>query len=1264
MPRYSSYQGTSANTRTADALNPDSFRIDERTTTDLLNEIRRIAANLRYYNASNQPDGDWADFFLSDESFLLADILAYNLHESEDRRLSLISSFDSFADPEQRLTVWSEFFEMLWSMLVRIDTWYQRASGFNRQRESTPLENELSGAIDSVLRPVLNKLLSIYDKVSQSGFRLAPIPDTDSLSAIWKPGAEPEEVLFENEESQDALLTQSLKQFMLLYRIITRAIHGLQARAPGLFHHSLEHNDAHAPHIGLLLAFLDQFKLVQEDMNGLTERHLQFYFQDLLGQRPARMTPDLVHLIVRLSEKSKDVVLPAGLIASAGQDAEGKNLLFEVRDTVRMSQVKIGALYTLFVSREPLIDYFTRYRLVSGLYCDTPLVGLPSETSEAGWATLGEEQIFRSEGERSMQDASIGFALSSSALLMGSGVRDVALTFRVQPASLEQLTFLVTDIANHRKLRPDEVFQEVFATAFDLFLTTEDGWHPVDRYEVSLAEEMNNTAFSITFSLGQAEPAIVRYTPTTHGYDLQATQPVLKAHLRQGGHFFGYSFIEPLVLEDIHIKVSVSNVGNLRMFNRFGPLDLNGPVQFLGPMPEKGSYFLLGHEELFCKQLSGLEIGWEYQPFPGDTRDLGAYFSAYGQGVTTDSYRLEMTARTDYQFSPTSRKKRQETPLFDISKDGLLVRERTLRDIDLKRLGIHPDYQLKAGQLDNYSRDSRTGFLRFELVDPIMGFGFEAFPGVFSAAVTANAAQGSLLKGETPKVPLPNNPFAPTIDAVTVNYQAEDILVFEESRLLENAPESGSEFYLYHPFGVSRTMTGGKSHSRKIIPTFPDEGYLFLGLSDIGPGQEVNLLFDLVPGGAWEMGVIPTLEWKALVGSEWKPLSAAHVLSDETRGLMETGILRIKLPSGIKTNAGAMPGGLLWLCAAVTNKASMISRTRDIHTNALVAAFKPAESQMHAPLHLPPGRIRDFASPVQGVINVSQPLESYGGRMGENRNAYYNRVSERLRHKNRALTRWDIERLLLQKFDWLAQAKCVGPWGSGSLVEHGSAVVVALPRLSAQTARFEPNLNRAEISILKEYLAELSNPFSEITVRNPTYEYLRIKCKVNLKGDHHGILLEQLQEDLRRFISPWLFSGAVNASLGGTIQVTELLGCIQSLSYVNYVTGFSVVHLQTDQDGRVVIRDSADPDNPYDTIRGGTPWSVFLLHTHNDLSVITDYAWQEPAMTALSDLRIGEDLVIAGEGSAEGEESGEETKQKNKGTDDKEHSPLQITIQF
>jgi hypothetical protein len=48
----------------------------------------------------------------------------------------------------------------------------------------------------------------------------------------------------------------------------------------------------------------------------------------------------------------------------------------------------------------------------------------------------------------------------------------------------------------------------------------------------------------------------------------------------------------------------------------------------------------------------------------------------------------------------------------------------------------------------------------------------------------------------------------------------------------------------------------------------------------------------------------------------------------------------------------------------------------------------------------------------------------------------------------------------------------------------------------------------------------------------------------------------------------------------------------------------------------------------------------------------------------LSDLRIGEDLVIAGEGSAEGEESGEETKQKNKGTDDKEHSPLQITIQF
>ena len=45
---------------------------------------------------------------------------------------------------------------------------------------------------------------------------------------------------------------------------------------------SLEDYPSHQPHMTLFLTFLKLFSIVQEQMNGITERMLDFYYRDVL----------------------------------------------------------------------------------------------------------------------------------------------------------------------------------------------------------------------------------------------------------------------------------------------------------------------------------------------------------------------------------------------------------------------------------------------------------------------------------------------------------------------------------------------------------------------------------------------------------------------------------------------------------------------------------------------------------------------------------------------------------------------------------------------------------------------------------------------------------------------------------------------------------------------------------------------------------------------------------------------------------------------
>jgi YD repeat-containing protein len=57
--------------------------------------------------------------------------------------------------------------------------------------------------------------------------------------------------------------------------------------------------------------------------------------------------------------------------------------------------------------------------------------------------------------------------------------------------------------------------------------------------------------------------------------------------------------------------------------------------------------------------------------------------------------------------------------------------------------------------------------------------------------------------------------------------------------------------------------------------------------------------------------------------------------------------------------------------------------------------------------------------------SVVLPYDSFGGRVAEDDSTFYTRVSERLRHKDRAITLFDYERLVLEEFPEIYKVRCL-----------------------------------------------------------------------------------------------------------------------------------------------------------------------------------------------------------------------------------------------
>jgi hypothetical protein len=275
---------------------------------------------------------------------------------------------------------------------------------------------------------------------------------------------------------------------------------------------------------------------------------------------------------------------------------------------------------------------------------------------------------------------------------------------------------------------------------------------------------------------------------------------------------------------------------------------------------------------------------------------------------------------------------------------------------------------------------------------------------------------------------------------------------------------------------------------------------------------------------------------------------------------------------------------------------------------------------------------------IDGVYQAGQP---FAGRSGESSEELTIRLAERLRHKNRALTAWDYERLILERFPELAKVKCLAHMTSTSSAPRpGHILIVVVPRFASAVAGACEKLmvSSQELLTIKQYIQGLSTQFAKIEVRNPVYEQVQVRCTVKFVGGYKtGFYFNRLNQAISKFICPWQEAG-YKARFGWCIRQKDVESHIRGLDYVEYVTDFSMLHITRDSEGRYSLADTARGQHSAKVeIRPKYPWSLAVPARQHYIEATTSARPIEPQVTGIDELEIGNTFIIGNSGYAKSE---------------------------
>lgn len=1180
--------GTSQAQRLLDALSPSYIAVDERKLDDLMLFALNYAKSLRFFDTSNstEDDRDWTIFIQRDVTTIISEISKKDLQPFRDNFNSLLTTLEAAPTEAKLAALWKPCLDLL----LLLDGWYANCDERFEPRKSFRLY------FDSVFLPGYLKLLA-YDLGAETALSDGVPLGVSSLSLIsdWSadiPAAVPKITnIFIGDTEADQIRSASL-YVKNIFEQFYNSLLSIIAKAPTYLQQSIEAFPYHKAHTGLYIAFLEIFAYLQDSMNQLTRRHLEFYFEEVLQMDKHAAEPDQVHAIFELAKNvSSYYELEEGTALNAGKDSKKAPILFDTEDTIVINKAQATQFKNVFIETDkPKTHTYT------ALYASPQANSSDGEGGDLDetlpqWNAFGEAQAGLETP--TMPLAEIGFAFASPQLVLNEGKRTIILsvsfktTGNAATSGLEALTHL-HNIASH----------------FSVSVTGVKKWLDLEKVKVRIAPPVGDVyTMTVKGVLESGSLPTGAYNSDAHSatLDIPASWPVLYVRLKHEAIKVAGKTYESLLynaLKDVTItKTTIqTRVNGLRtLFIQGGPtnFDPSKPFEAFGTAPVSGATFLIGSEEAFYKKLDSVSLSLEW----GDISDadFSSYYNDYQTvgAITSKPQNEDFTARLDYLDQGKWHKAvvANNTPPIDLTYSNLTdnsVTTTTTLDapvdsIDLnlfeadatnsikislsrKDAGLfQDDRNAELDPLDTYSTTTQRGYIRLVL-------GSQDFLHNKYAEALMRSALTTATSNDDPK-PLFSiqPPYTPKVKSISLDYHSTQEL------------DSTDELFIVHPFGYQQadSITGSA-----LIPRFEifeedenrnaeQEAMFFIGLENAEPGLSVSMLMQVVEDSGNPDVETPTVSWSYLRDNTWVKLEQSQVVKDTTRGFVTSGIVKLALPDDATNDNTILPAGLHWFCASVEKNSSALCKLLSVQTQAVLAKFTPSETndltRLSEPLEA--GTVKKLDTPLGQIKKVSQPYASFGGRTKEEGNDYYRRVSERLRHKQRAVTIWDYERLVLENFPSIYKTKCINhtanvlPSGSasGCYTELGPGyvclIVLSNLRNQNQVNPLQPSTSVGKRSEIKDFLLKRSSRFVQLEVINPAYEEIQVDFGVKFLDKYEadkGYYRTKLIDDIKKFLSPWAYDEGADIIFGGKIHRSYIIDFVEERDYVDYVDQFKL----------------------------------------------------------------------------------------------------------
>jgi hypothetical protein len=912
------------------------------------------------------------------------------------------------------------------------------------------------------------------------------------------------------------------------------------------------------PHLTLFLTFLMLLENSKKRYNNLTKRHLDFYYNQILKIEKLPADPDKVYLIFELAKNAIQEKIENKTAFDGGKDAAAKTRTY-------FSNNELIASKTIFSSLKNIYNDVNSKKIIAQPIAnsyDGFGKAFPDKNNTQWWP-------FGSVDDHTISNAVLGFAVASPILLLAEGKRTVQFSFTFQ----NNITIIT----------PTSIIE-----CLSLQLTTAKKWFDVPQIASSLpiksgaayTTSVNGKVMKIAFLLDENVDAITGYDAKVYGEEFATHLPVAKFYLdlTKANSYELYKSLAQNRLDSFIINIDVQNIRNTVLENDNGLINSSKPFYPFSTQPVIGSNFHIKYDEALSKNWNSLSVDLLWKNTPASfVEHYKAYKTTAVNTISINTFKSYLLNGTNFQHANAIV---TSNDYFKYNLDILSNNIWQNYNAGVSLFTTISPFKTTFNINNNSSYNTKkNGELKLTLATSFL---HHLYAKSYALALST----------EDKNVAVPNEPYTPLAENLVLSYTASETTNFikTDSQTFETiyAKNEAKLFHL-HPFGYSEEHSYLKSllsfvenQNSYLMPAYCKGGELFIGLENVQELEQITLLFQVLEGS--ENPLTPSftgkqkIEWSVLGNNEWRILNYSDILLNETDNLLQSGILKFSLPKEATQNNTKLPKNYIWLKAKMHKKFDAVCKVIGIHSQAVLAVFEDNQNDLsHLKTGLQAETISKLLQRLSNVKSVTQPYNSFDYKPEESDPEYYRRISERLRHKNRAITMWDYEHIVLQKFPELYKVKCLNHTSEKSYQSPGNITLVVIPDTVNKNVFdiYQPRVSTALLNKVKNYIDQLNSLHVNTYVINPNYEEVKVDLKVKFKhGYDENFYLQELNSDIIKFLSPWALDKNIPITFGVSIHSSSLINYLEKLGYVDYLQDVKLLKNGTLSDKMVV------PSNP------------------------------------------------------------------------------------